>query len=294
MTVVLLALLLMNPCWSAGDFDEYAPDFQRVLELSAKDRPSAPKAFTVRASENMTIKEILSKAEKSKDATAYWEGLDRVSPAAKLLGYMSWSYSKDKPGLKRLLDDLDKGAWKDIYGKLNLNKPTANDVFLLLDEVKIKVYGAPIEQSTKIEYVSYINKGALGLIAGKWGFKKCEDKELLAKLKEAAERIGGTSADVDKIKKLEGAAQFTKKVFDAFKEKLPYTVKDPALRRHRLTAFFYMVNGYYRFAINMEEALEEFEGELEGLMASNPELLDLKGRKIGDFIKNPEKALRKK
>jgi|GEM_PF-3546483 len=300
MIIVFLILLLMNPCWAIDDYDA---DLQAAIEASLRESqpqsqvgsdryPLSTSAFpsgwgarsAPKVSQNYTIQNIFDKVLGADTESEYWQGLETAAPAIKLAGYMDFLDRKKDPKFDRLFKSLDASEWAILYGKLKPGKRTANNVFLLLDEVKGAFYSAFIRADSKAKYNLSINDAMLSLISGKWGFSKCHDARTMGQLKDAAKRIGRTECEEDN-----NLNQFAAKIFGVLKEKSSSGVTDQDYKRHRLSAFSYMANGYWDGAGKKTD-------DLTGLVsAATPKFqaADLKGHPLEDFIKNPAETLKK-
>ena len=268
-----------DPVGSVGaealDSDE-EEELLRALELS---RSLSPKTL---------LGQLIQKGQASVSETDYLRGLNLTNASVNFIGYMVFLKNKDRRTLDDLMNKVDPGAWGQVYRKLGLGKRTASHVFVFLDEAKKVISRQSKSEAAPAELVDEIDHVLLELLSGKWGFSRSKpDPDVLEKLKSGATGIGRSAGN-----KSEKPISFASKIFNYFhKGVLLPTVSDPLLRKHRLSAFAYMANGY-RSGLT-PDLKDSYVGQLS--LNSQPYFMpeDLKGFSLQDLVLDPDRTLSK-
>lgn len=266
-----------GPGFAESDDEEEL--LRRAIELSLEGRAVSKDPFEV----------LVQKGHTAGSEAEFLRGVDPKDSAVNLVGYMVFLTHKDGRNLENLMVKVDKTAWDQVYRKLGLGKRTASHVFILLDEAKklISKQSAAYVR-TLSNLVDQIDNVMLDLISGKWGFSRSKPSpDVLEKLKSGATEIGRRMGN-----KSEEPSSFASKVFEHFgKGLLVQTASDPLLRKHRLSAFSYIANGYKAGLI--PDFKEIYTTRLTALVQPYFTSEDLKGFSVAALIGDPSETLRK-
>ncbi|MBY0281907.1 MAG: hypothetical protein K2W94_07075 [Alphaproteobacteria bacterium] len=238
-----------------------------------------------------TLLALIEKAKRAKTKAEYLSGLNLENQKENLIGYMTFLNVHSNAEYLDLVLNLNRTTWDSVYQSLGLGKRTANNVFILLDNAKSMILEELDRQQNETKnLVTAIDYILLDLLSGKWGFsKKKSDAGVLKKLKEGAKRIGEDFGNLSYP--LHGFVQI---VFGRFDKGMLASTQDPLLRRHRLSAFSYIANGYLESFENQDQEIDP--KILQDLVRkANPSFTpdDLKGFSLGMLVEYPRETMKK-